>query len=55
MGATIGAACAAGTASVVIGATSLFTGWGEVGVPIASPLMVIAHAGEMLYSTTGLQ
>jgi len=49
-GATIGAACAAGTASVVIGATSLFTGWGGIGVPLSAPLMGLASAGEALYS-----
>ncbi|KAF8139770.1 hypothetical protein EV363DRAFT_1413348 [Boletus edulis] len=53
MGATIGAACAAGTASVVIGVTSLFTGWGEIGVPISSPLMLLAHAGGNKYATMG--
>lgn len=52
MGATIGTACAAGTASVVIGATSFFTGWGEIGVPLSSPLMALAHAGEIAYSGT---
>ncbi|KAH0826286.1 hypothetical protein J3R83DRAFT_5761 [Lanmaoa asiatica] len=46
MGATIGTACAFGTASVVTGITSVFTGWGEVGVPLAAPLMMAANAGE---------
>ncbi|KAN0074548.1 hypothetical protein V8E55_011597 [Tylopilus felleus] len=53
MGATIGTACAAGTASVVIGATSFFTGWGEIGVPLSSPLMALAHAGGAKYGTIG--
>ena len=48
MGATIGAACAAGTASVAVGA---FTGWG----PLAAPLMIAANAGKMEYwLATGL-
>lgn len=51
----MGAACAAGTASVVIGITSMFTGWGEIGVPISTPLMAIARAGETLYSDTCLK
>jgi hypothetical protein len=55
MGATMGAACAAGTASVVIGVTSFFTGWGEIGVPLSVPLMAVANAGETLYSDTCLQ
>ena len=55
MGATMGAACAAGTASVVIGATSFFTGWGEIGVPLSVPLMAVANAGETSYSDTSLQ
>ncbi|KAG9308896.1 hypothetical protein JVU11DRAFT_11356 [Chiua virens] len=46
MGATIGTACAMGTASVVIGLTSVLTGWGEIGVPLAGPLMMAANAGE---------
>ena len=48
MGATIGAACAAGTASVVIG-------WGEIGVPLSAPLMAVANAGERLYFDTCLR
>lgn len=55
MGATIGTACAAGTASVVIGTTSVFTGWGEIGVPISGPLMAMASAGETLYFGTCLR
>ena len=55
IGAAMGAACAAGTASVVIGITSMFTGWGEIGVPISTPLMAIAKAGETLYSDTYLK
>ncbi|KAG8214820.1 hypothetical protein J3R82DRAFT_9969, partial [Butyriboletus roseoflavus] len=38
MGATIGTACAFGTASVITGV---------VGVPFAAPLMMMANAGEL--------
>ena len=47
MGATIGRAYAAGTASVVTAATSVRTGWGGVGIPfVAGPLMMAASAGK---------
>lgn len=48
MGATIGTACAMGTASVVTGIKSVFMGWEEVGVPLTAPLMTMANAGELL-------
>jgi len=50
MGATIGAACVAGTASVVIGVTSVFTGWGGIGKQLAGSLMVAANAGGAKYA-----
>ena len=55
MGATIGAACVAGTASVVIGTTSILTGRGEIGLSLAGSLMAAANAGEKLYSDTCLR
>jgi hypothetical protein len=48
MGATIGAACAAGTASVVIRAIPCFK-------DLSAPLMAMAKAGKTLYSNTCLQ
>ncbi|KAF8551222.1 hypothetical protein OG21DRAFT_1512999 [Imleria badia] len=48
MGATIGTACAAGTASVVIGT---ITGW--IGEPLSAPLMAVANAGGAKYATMG--
>ncbi|KAG8214823.1 hypothetical protein J3R82DRAFT_9972, partial [Butyriboletus roseoflavus] len=47
MGATIGIACAFGTASVITGVTSIVKGWEGVGVPLAAPLMIMANAGEL--------
>ncbi|KAI5999386.1 hypothetical protein F5J12DRAFT_277106 [Pisolithus orientalis] len=52
-GATIGLACAAGTASVITGATSLLTGWEGAGMAIAAPLMMAASAGGKRYATMG--
>lgn len=47
MGATIGIACAVGTASVVIAVTSVLTGLEGVGVPlVAGPLKMAASAGK---------
>ncbi|KAG9308887.1 hypothetical protein JVU11DRAFT_11347 [Chiua virens] len=50
MGATIGTACAMGTASVVIGAVSVPTGWGRIGRRLAGPLMTAANAGGAKYA-----
>ena len=53
MGATMGAACVAGTASVVIGATSFLKGPKTIG--LSASLMALANAGERLYSATCLR
>ncbi|CCL99736.1 uncharacterized protein FIBRA_01758 [Fibroporia radiculosa] len=52
-GATIGIACAAGTASVLSAAACTLTGMGAVGGVVAAPLMSLACAGGNNYAAIG--